>query len=148
MKEFTFRLDGKEVLSGQKCSIHRPTLDTSERKRKGAGDTPECSRKLGDKSRPGIAATNTREASALATKLLGRVVTSKESLSEAAFRHQRWRQTGIRAPSRACESLPDAPTPMTTGNGRAVEASRHSNGARATGGVPTFGTNGHESRSA
>ena len=47
MKEFIFRLDGKEVLSGQKCSIHRPTLDTQKRKRKGAGDTPDCSRKLG-----------------------------------------------------------------------------------------------------
>jgi hypothetical protein len=36
MKEFIFRLDGKEVLSGQKCSIHLPTLDTQKRKRKRA----------------------------------------------------------------------------------------------------------------
>jgi hypothetical protein len=92
------------------------------------GDTPDCSE--------------------LATKLLGWFVTSKPSLSEAAFRHQQWRQTGIRAPSRACQSLPDAPTPMPTGNDRAVEANRYTDGARATGDVPTFGTNGHESRSA
>jgi hypothetical protein len=64
-----FKPDSKEVLGVQKCSIQRQ--HSIPRNARG--------------SELGI------HRSALATKLLGWFVTSKPSLSEAAFRHHQWR---------------------------------------------------------